>query len=289
MQNISDQQGRALEYAIVAEINRRIPSSQLQLTQRALQDQHRDLQKYLNLSASMQHDYQRCAERLFDWLDINFSISNQPLLIDRLPDRSSQQKDVTDIRISVGSQNINLSIKNNNLALKHQRPASTAQHCGYRKGSSEDMQFRRDYRNLTETFLTSVQGYSYFRDLSPGVVARHLYYPICNLVSKFINNFCGSQEHANHLFTFLVGRIDFYKIIFNRQRNLLLIQEFSKLSSITSITVQNNQSYVYLQFSKAWEISMRLHTASSRITNNPSLKFDTQPVNIIVPEQQLIV
>jgi hypothetical protein len=46
--------------------------------------------------------------------------------------------------------------------------------------------------------------------------------------------------------------------------------------------VQTNNSYVNVFFSNGWEISMRLHTASTRLASN-SLKFDTQPVNLEVP------
>ncbi|OCQ95641.1 hypothetical protein BCD67_10505 [Oscillatoriales cyanobacterium USR001] len=284
MQNL---RGRALEYAIVAEIIQRLPQNQINLTQRTLQNQQRDLPKYLHLSVNMQQNYQQCSARIFQWLDSNFAISTQPLSIDRLPDKNSQQGDVTDIRIVMGSQEINLSVKHNHSALKHQRPASTAQHCGYTKGSPEDIQFRTDYNNITTAFTTTVQGDTYFRDLDNGVVLTLLYIPICTLVTEFINSFCSSPISASHLFSFLVGRIDFYKIIFYESQNLLLVQDFRKPPFVNSVTAQSDQSYAHLQFSNAWKISMRLHTASSRITSNPSLKFDTNlDSSIVVPQQQ---
>lgn len=287
MQNISNLYGRALEYAIVAELIQQLPPNQIELTQRALQDQQRDCQNYLSLSASMQQNYQRCAENIFDWLNLNFAILTQPILIDRLPDHASRQGDVTDIRITTRSQQINLSVKHNHKALKHQRPASTAQHCGYTKGSQEDTQFRIDYQHITNSFVATAQGFNNFRDLSEGVVLTNLYIPMCELVARFINNFCYLQLNASHLFTFLVGRIDFYKVIFHEQQGVVIIEAFNNLPPVTSVIARNNQNYVNLQFSNAWAISMRLHTASSQIQSNPSLKFDTQPVNIIVPRQQL--
>ena len=289
MQNVSNRYGRALEYAIVAEIIRRLSQSQLQLTQRALKDQQRDLLNYQNLPASMQQNYQKCAASIFSWLNLNFSVLNKHILLDRLPDHSSIEGDVTDIRLTTGSQEINFSLKHNHKALKHQRPASTAQHCGYRKKSPEDIQFRRDYSNITKSFTAVSQGYHYFRDLGEGVVLRHLQIPICDIVAKFISSFCASQVPANHLFTFLVGRRDFHKVIFYEQQDIVVIQDFSKLAGVTSVTAQNSQNYVYLHFSNDWKISMRLHTASSRIKSNPDLKFDTQPVSIVVPEERLIV
>ena len=287
MQNL---RGRALEYAIVAEIIQRLPQNQINLTQRTLENQQRDLPKYLNLSVNMQQNYQQCSARIFQWLESNFAISTQPVSIDRLPDKNSQQGDVTDIRIVMGSQEINLSVKHNHAALKHQRPASTAQHCGYTKGSPEDIQFRTDYSTITKAFTTRVQGYTHFNDLNDGVVLTELYNPICTIVTGFINTFCRSPISASHLFTFLVGRIDFYKIIFYESQHLLLVQDFRKPPVVNSVTAQSNQSYVRLQFSNAWIISMRLHTAASRITSNPSLKFDTNlDSSIVVPQQQFIL
>lgn len=285
MQNL---QGRALEYAIVAEIIQRLPQNQIHLTQRALQDQRRDEPKYLNLSPRMQENYTKCSAGIFQWLDSNFQISTQSISIDRLSDHLSKQGDVTDIRFAIGSLEINLSVKHNHEALKHQRPASTAQHCGYIKGSAEDIQFRRDYSDITRAFTTTVQGYTNFRDLNQGVVFTQLYSPICQLVTQFINTFCTSQSSASHLFTFLVGRKDFYKIIFYESQSLVLIKNFSKPPFVNSVTADSsNQNYVSLQFSNAWTISMRLHTASSRITINPSLKFDTKlDSSVVVPQEQ---
>lgn len=45
-----------------------------------------------------------------------------------------------------------------------------------------------------------------------------------------------------------------------------------------------NNSYVKVYFSNGWDISMRLHTANSRIAG-VSLKFNTQPVNLTIPKE----
>lgn len=47
-------------------------------------------------------------------------------------------------------------------------------------------------------------------------------------------------------------------------------------------------SYVMLKFSNGWEISMRLHTASSQL--GTSVKFDSQPMNLkdVVPVEKIV-
>jgi hypothetical protein len=53
-----------------------------------------------------------------------------------------------------------------------------------------------------------------------------------------------------------------------------------KVNSLSA--VQRNYSYVDVSFSNGWAVSMRLHTASSKI-KGVSLKFDTQLLNANVP------
>ncbi|MGI0484711.1 HaeIII family restriction endonuclease [Pantanalinema rosaneae CENA516] len=286
--NTSNQYGRALEYAIVAEMLQHLPN-QVKLTPRALKDQQRDAIHYDNLPTATQQNYRQCAVQVVAWLQQNFSISNYLLTVDRLPDHASKQGDVTDIRIHYAQSSVNLSIKHNHTALKHQRPASTAQHCGFARKSSEDIAFRTAYKNTTQSFLMMAQGTFKFCDIDQRIIFEHLYIPICDLVANFIHQNGSQTASASHLFSFLVGRTDFYKLIFQERSKLLVVEEFSQLTIPESVIAQAQKNYVYLKFSNAWEISMRLHTASSRISNNPSLKFDTQPSQVVVPRQSFNV
>ncbi|HSN66331.1 MAG TPA: HaeIII family restriction endonuclease, partial [Fusibacter sp.] len=101
------------------------------------------------------------------------------------------------------------------------------------------------------------------------------------------NEHCCHPIHAAHLFSFLVGKTDYYKIVFKESSNLLIIEEFSALILPNSVVAQADKNYVHLTFSNRWKISMRLHTASSQIKSSPALKFDTQPVEIFVSRQTI--
>lgn len=290
MTNTSDRNGRALEYIIFAEIERQLANNPVQITARTVQSQSNDRQKYLNLPSSAQQKYELAARRVWEWLFKQLSANEQVQQLDRLSDNDAKRDDVTDIRIATNIRAINLSIKHNHKAIKHQRPASTAQHCGFALKSLEDVNFRRNDKAITERFRTIAHGYLYFRDLDQDIVLSELYVPTCELVANFINEFCLQPEKANHLFTFLCGNVSFYKVIFDEQYNRLSIQTFDRSSFVESVCAENDQSYVNLSFSNLWKISMRLHTTSSRITLSPSLKFDTQlKENTEIPEEVLLL
>jgi hypothetical protein len=287
--NTSNQNGRALEFIIVKKLLLYLEGTlNASLSARASKDQSRDSAHFIGLTPDMQRSYESCAIKITFWLESKFQISrSQNLLIDRLPDDAAKRGDVTDIRLAFDLKEVNLSIKHNHLALKHQRPEGTAQHCGYIKKSGEDVLFRQQYKIIATKFLSIANGYSNFRDLPEGVVHKYLYTPICDLVAKFINTYCRLPDNANHLFKFLVGQTNFYKIIFDERRKIIKISEFSEIEDVISVRAESKGSYVYLYFSNNWHIAMRLHTASSRIARNPGLKFDTQPAQIEVPVEEI--
>lgn len=106
---------------------------------------------------------------------------------------------------------------------------------------------------------------------------------MCNMVIDFLNMHV-KGEKVNTLFRFLVGNLSFYKVI--SYSNKLVILEYSELPMPKAVVASIvKDSYVKLAFDNGWTINMRLHTASSRIGNNVSLKFDSQPENCEVPQK----
>ena len=287
--NISDQHGRALEYAVVQGIIESLPARRVTLSTQASKDQERDKVKFDALSIPLKQEYLKCAQDVFSWLDDKYSISKKEIRLHRLTDQDARKGDVTDIRITTESETINLSVKHGHDALKHQRPPSAAQWCGYIKGSTEDIEYRKEYDILTDRFLKKALelslGAKYFRDIK-GIqndfIETYLYKPICKHVSDFINSRCCSPKYSEHLFSFLVGRTDFYKIV-NTGRETVIYKfvEIPKPNSVKAECFQSN--YVMLSFSNGWEVSMRLHTAASVIGKD--IKFDTRAINLdeVVP------
>jgi len=280
MTNLSNLHGRLLEYLIVEEILK--INSSAKLTRRAFESQNRDFLKLEAIDRSLLQKLRLAAKSVSQgWLDPRFGISTRKSLeIDRLPD-SNNHSDVTDIRLSLGLEILNLSIKHNHTALRHQRPRKTPVHCGYAQNSNEMRTFSREYRAITSQFTQQVRGYKLFRDLPESWVYDFLYSPVCDLVCEFIN--INSEECAMKLFQYLVGAINYYKVIIRTQNEEIEIQEFGKTEYPKKVKASVSRQYIYLDFSNDWKIRMRLHTASSRIESSPSLKFDTGAISISVP------
>jgi len=271
---LSNLHGRVLEYLITEEIIR--TNSCINLTSRAIHDQSRDTTKSSNIDPLLLAELKHAANGIISrWLEPQFKLSQQSsVTLDRLPDQN--QLDVTDIRLTLSSKTINLSIKHNHAALRHQRPGTTPVHCGFPKKSLEMQQFRQKYKVITHQFIRQAEQETLFSKLPSGLIEQHLYTPICDLVGQFINSH--SSTCSTTLFQYLVGAFDYYKIIVNTRDRKFEIQDFSSLNLPSAVVPMVSKQYVYLHFNNAWRIKMRLHTASSQIRNSPSLKFDTSLV-----------
>lgn len=289
--NISDQMGRALEYAIVNYfINNKMGIVQVGAT---MHDQVREKPKFEGLDSITQNRYERSAQEIFDWTDKEWSIRNaDTTTIERLPDSAAKKGDVTDIRLVIDGETHNLSIKHNHTALKHQRPAALPQQCGFARKSKEDVEYRNRYKELTEEFAESVAddfpGNTTFKEVKENdddYINKNLYAPVCKLNTKFLTENCVNNQHAQDFFSFLVGMTDYYKIIV--YSNHIEIMEFAEMPPVKNLYAEHvSDSNIHIDFLNGWEISMRLHTASSSI-EGVSLKFDTQPLNIDVDTEKI--
>ncbi len=89
------------------------------------------------------------------------------------------------------------------------------------------------------------------------------------------------------LVQYLLGRYDYYKVIkengtisamsFNINGTLKWGSKMPLPTQITAIALKpNSDTTLFMTFDKGWQLSFRIHNASSRV--EPSLKFD---INII--------
>lgn len=290
LENISDRNGRALEYKIIDYLIGEQSKFKVILGEQAKSDQQRDIFKYESLPVELKNSYSKTAVIIHNWL--LGLIDCKEIFIDKNTDASGKRGDVTDIRIVFGGRKVNLSVKHNHSALKHQRPPTTAIWCGYDKKSREDVGFRKAYNDIINRFLidakTIMPEAQNFRDLvakKGDYIKNNLYYPICELVSNTINNLCIDKKHAQYLFNFLVGSTSFYKVI--DFVNRVLVLDFTRIPQAENVRAAvEGKSYIYLNFSNGWKLSMRLHTAASKI--GKSLKFDTQALDLPDIEEELL-
>ena len=285
MENISDQTGRAFEFAIVSELTR---LSGVTLTSRASDAQIRDSAKFEALDSSRKRLFQEAAKALVKMLVENGVNSAS---VDRLSDDEAAAGDVTDIRITpIGKHPvINLSIKNNHHALKHQRPPSLMQQLGFGKGSSQDCGYRAQLQSVFDSFCVAskrlvpdAKKFSQLKDVDHEFINRQLYAPVCELVTATLRKHLANSIVCQTYFRFLVGNTDYIKVVLSQGQ--LEITHFDQIPMPSTCTVDYssaNPGYIYLTFDNGWKISMRLHTASSRLAEQgqtPSTKFDTQPM-----------
>ena len=289
-ENISDRNGRAFEKLVVDAILNLNPNNNL--TQRAQNDQKRDIERVRQLPCELSDRFIQASQKICTWLNDTYG-DFCPCTIDRLPDSCAIEGDVTDIRItSQDDSNINISLKNNHRAIKHQRPSALIQQLGISRGNQKDVEYRDALKNIYTSFYTNAYELSSnainFRDLvaiDPNFILDHLYTPVCTLVASYINKLMSNPDICLTYFQFLVGRTDYIKVILID--GSLEIINFSAIQFPTKCVVSHNGSYIYLDFNNGWRISMRLHTAASAmgmLGKTPSLKFDTQPIATLEPD-----
>jgi hypothetical protein len=278
-ENISDRNGRALEFAIVRLLLDKIPDSvPLGCT---LADQQRDGVKFDALPVSQQSHFINSAKTIFVWLAQKHALDSGNISIERLTDDAAKKGDVTDIRLLISGRVLNLSVKHNHRALKHQRPAATASQAGYAKKSPEDVSYRAAYKKITDAFIgnaaqvkKTATEFAELKTIQTDFIDKQLYAPMCALVTEFLNTQVSKAPYTQQFFSFIVGMTDYHKIIVYQDK--IDIHEFAFMPAVESLTaVQRNDSYIDVHFSNGWAIAMRLHTASSRI-KGVSVKFDTQ-------------
>ena len=275
-ENSSNANGRALEYIITRKIISRMDAVQQGDTSA---NQLRDKEKLIGLSAELKSRFELASDVLCQWINEQIYDSDGEVHVNRLSDNDAKNGDVTDVSIARGGKTLNLSIKHNHYALKHQRPPTTAQRIGYAKNSEEDRVFRGELDGILETFLIKAKKlkpdakkFNELKDLDPNFINHEMYLPICALVTNTINNLCKKSSNVQALFSFIVGTNDYHKVIVTN-KNITLMKFADIDMPDTLIATQEKSNYVILTFSNGWVIRLRLHTAASKL--GKSLKFDS--------------
>lgn len=293
MENVSNRNGRALEHIITADLANKYPNSKL--TARAAQQQSRDKQKVDDLPASLAAQFRTGSQSLVAWTSTIIPSADSNIEIDRLDDSHAQKGDVTDIRINLHDSTINLSIKHNHFALKHQRPPTAIEQLGFSSGSTESISYRKKYKSVLTKFFQDAHSLcpgaaklSELKGIDPKFINKKLYAPICQLVQQQYKKYGSKGDAAQSLFSFLVGNAGFYKAVL--QGSSFTIYDFNNIPAAKSFSaewVPSKPNYVNLTFSNGWKMSLRLHTASSRLAENVSVKFDTQPQTIPIKKWEV--
>lgn len=203
MKNNSDKIGRSLEYVIVANILEKY-DGKIKLSNASLKDQERDQSKYNSLSEEQKNHFYNGSCAIMEWLENKFEIHNSSkIIVDYLPDSAALNGDVTDVRIIIDNATVNISIEHNHTALKHQRPPSTPQQCGFTKCSTENIEYRKlhrtalhEFQELSKERFPGITLFLEVKHIDSNFIDENLYSPVCSNVTDFLNQ-CGKNNfHA---------------------------------------------------------------------------------------------
>ena len=235
----SNLNGRSLEFFIINEILNSFKNINIsnQLNDKLIIDKN----NLIHLDERLYARFKTASKKIIPFID-NIIGKSSVINLERLSDIEGVKGDITDIRISYDKKILNLSLKHNHRAFKHQRPPSTPQQMGFNKHSPEDKWFREKYRFLMDSFLKKTKGELLFRNIS-SLIPQELYYPVCNHVNDFINKYGSNEYAANYYFSFLIGQKNFKKIIVN-ESNI----EIFHFDQIPNSNKMSSNSKIYRQY-----------------------------------------
>ena len=141
--------------------------------------------------------------------------------------------------------------------------------------SEETKHFKIQYQKINSDFFNFVksknQNFEKYNEVEE-YKFEHLYEPICNLVSDLLNK---HNQRSRDYLLFLIGNVFFKKIVLFK--NYFQISSFDNIPETQKMkSWVERKNYVIVEFNDDIVLSMRLHTASSRLSKGGSLKFDTQ-------------
>ena len=245
---------------------------------------------------------------------VNFLIDLEPRLsngisqddklqLEIVPDKQGQSGDVRDVLAIRSLQNweIGISAKNNHRAVKHSRLSNDIDFgekwLGVKCSQDYFTEIKPIFEMLAElrTVSKSTQKWSSLGDYHTSV-----YVPILNSFKKELLKLDKENPGliAFKLVQYLIGNEDFYKVIKGKNKveiqayNLqgTLGQSFESIKPKFKVTKlklpnrlieivyqDNSKTTLLVTLTEGWQISFRIHNASSRI--EPSLKFDINLVS----------
>lgn len=309
MSEKSNRNGRAFEAIVFYDLVNKLKESNINffITERGYQYHKQDLVFFNELSygdekdIKLRDDYINHVNIITEWLFTKFNFNSyDSIVLDKLPDSAGRDGDITDIRITLVknelSEDINLSLKNNSNALKHSRIGGVPGWLGISDDSAEGKKYSTDYNNIWNEITNKIDDfnskstkqvtiYNELDLISTNFKANEIYSRYYQLIENFFDKYCSTPERTNQLFRYLIGDIEFYKII-NKPKKFI-IYDYKDIKSPRTVTFSRNENgYLLLNFDNDWKISIRLHNGDNRLS--PSLKVDAQlDKKSKVPETEL--
>ena len=276
--SVSNDNGRTLEFFVTAALQE---FDGCTLTERASKDQIRDAKTSAVIDPTLRKSFVEASRISADWVIREIGAGSSPVFeVDRADDSDSG---VADLIISAKGKKLLVSVKHNNDALSHPRPYSLIEAVGY-QGTKFESDHRDRMKVVSDRFRKDSGNVTTF---SAAPSARiELYYDTCYECLKSLSNLSHETKLAEQVFDFLVAP-GCKKLVVrtdsgSKKLSGIDVFDYTKIDKPTSLTTSVNRraraSSLVLNFNNGWELAMRIHTASSRVSakGQLSLKFDVQ-------------
>ena len=202
-------------------------------------------------------------------------------------DMHGAKGDVRDIIIETPSGEVGISAKNRHHAVKHSRLSERIDFGKQWMGQESSSDYYREISPIFRELRSRREQRQLWRDI-PDKKDR-FYLPILHAFDRELNRLYESDDAkiAKKLLHYLLGEHDYYKIA--KINGRVSIQSFNIDGSLqwgarlplpgTLINTDiKNKTTLMVVFDKGWQLSFRIHSASSRV--EPSLKFDIQIIGL---------
>jgi len=226
--------------------------------------------KWNKLAETKQKDFELFSDKIIIWCKLQ---DHKNLNISLAPDCDGKSASVADIIIK-GSKTLRLSIKNNKDYAKSHRPSGFPLQANLNKELSGE--YKNCYNAIIELIYEKYKHLSKFNQITTPMKKEFIYDPVYDLTEQFLKKLNSTELHS--YFEFLVGSTGFYQCL-NTPKNIVIHDRTEKIPKPTGISCSRNKNgHIVLDFQiedrNPIQITMRIHSASSKITKNISLKFD---------------
>lgn len=305
MSTASNDQGRAYEYAWIRILEEELEpyrdvtvvnNSSLEANKKAWDSMPPEKQEVYSLSAKS------AVYQLIDLEPLMTEESDDELTLAFQNDGTGTKGDVRDIvarRESVDWE-IGLSVKHNHEAIKHSR---LSHRLDFGKEWFE-VPCSKEYWDAVTPLFDWLKEEKSKGTKWPAIADKDtkVYIPLLTAFMDEVERaYRGDKEVPRKMVEYLIGKRDYYKVISHDSKSKTLVRSFNlhktlgSSSGLTSATSRvpstelpsellelrfkaNSSNTVEMILNKGWELSFRIHNASSKV--EPSLKFDVQFISM---------
>ena len=248
------------------------------------------------LALAKKNSLRRCAEQSVDYILTQEGVTpDSSISVTLLADAAGARGDVRDVVLAVGDRQIGISCKTNHEAFKHPRLSGTIdfiKEWGLGSGCSAQ------YWNAVQPIFKELR---LIRDASKGAATwsglgnyqAKFYSPVLQAwKDEVLRISTGPKESAalaaQGLCSYIIGRIDFWKVIarpdevklyaFNTNKSLATKRTKLPNRILGIDDLDGSQYSLSVRFNEGFQFNFRLHNASSRV--EASLKFDVQSTGL---------